>query len=67
MPAMRNGTERKGAASICCPSCRMGLRLDRSECRCVGCGLVYPVVDGIPQLFVPNEWPASEDDVTEAM
>src|SRR5262245_50513325 len=25
----------------------------------------YPVVDGIPCLFAPNEWPTGRSDVTE--
>lgn len=34
----------------------------RLVCRC---GLVYPLTDGIPQLFVPNAWDGDTLDVTD--
>lgn len=39
---------------LVCPSCRERLRADAEadELACVGCGLVYPVVGGIPHLLV---------------
>jgi len=42
---------------VVCPACRADLDLRRPEparveLACRGCGLVYPVVDGIPVLLV---------------
>ena len=44
-------------AILACPACRSGLRVDESdadrpELVCTGCGLAYPVRDGIPILLV---------------
>ncbi|PWN04972.1 hypothetical protein DJ010_02060 [Nocardioides silvaticus] len=43
-------------AIIVCPACHGELALtaggDRSELVCQGCGLAYPVRDGIPVLLV---------------
>lgn len=44
-------------AILACPECRSGLRVDESdperpELVCTGCGLAYPVRDGIPILLV---------------
>ena len=37
-----------------CPACRSTLRLveDEAALECTGCGLVYAVVDGIPNMLV---------------
>lgn len=32
---------------------------------CRGCGQSYPITDGIPQLFVPNNWQDAKPDVTD--
>jgi SAM-dependent methyltransferase/uncharacterized protein YbaR (Trm112 family) len=32
---------------------------------CRGCGQSYPVTEGIPQLFVPNDWGGGKLDVTD--
>jgi uncharacterized protein YbaR (Trm112 family) len=37
---------------IRCPSCRSELEDSDEELVCVGCGLAYPVRDGIPVLLV---------------
>lgn len=39
---------------LVCPACRATLRVDEaaSTLGCTGCGLVYPVRDGIPVLLV---------------
>lgn len=39
---------------IVCPACHGGLVLDEpeAELRCTGCGLAYPITDGIPVLLV---------------
>ena len=39
-------------AIIVCPQCRSGLTPEGEELVCGGCGLVYPVRDGIPVLLV---------------
>ncbi len=42
-------------AIIVCPDCRSSLRLEDGpppELACEGCGLAYPVRDGIPVLLV---------------
>ena len=37
---------------IVCPSCRADLLVVDDELVCQGCGLAYPVRDGIPVLLV---------------
>lgn len=39
---------------LACPACRSPLRIDDAagELACTGCGLRYPVRDGIPILLV---------------
>lgn len=39
---------------LACPACRAVLRVDEpaGELVCTGCGLAYPVRDGIPVLLV---------------
>jgi SAM-dependent methyltransferase len=44
-----------------CPRCAGAL----AGFSCVSCGQRYPVSDGIPQLYAPNEWPADRRDVTD--
>lgn len=44
-------------AILACPSCRASLRLDETraeqpELVCTGCGLAYPVREGIPVLLI---------------
>jgi uncharacterized protein len=36
---------------LACPACAGDLRLDDSHLRCVACGRMYPVIDGIPVLI----------------
>jgi SAM-dependent methyltransferase/uncharacterized protein YbaR (Trm112 family) len=38
-------------ALLACPACQGSLTQDDDLLRC-GCGLVYPIVDGIPRIFV---------------
>jgi uncharacterized protein YbaR (Trm112 family) len=44
---------------LCCPSCRGELaELEGGAgLRCGGCGRVYPIVDGIPNLLVEDAGP----------
>jgi hypothetical protein len=37
-------------AQLACPACYGELRMDADRLICTRCGLVYPVVDGIPVL-----------------
>lgn len=39
---------------LVCPACRARVRVDdaASELVCTGCGLIYPVRDGIPVMLV---------------
>ena len=39
-------------AIIVCPACRADLAVVEDELVCQGCGLAYPVRDGIPVLLV---------------
>ena len=36
---------------LACPACRGQLRPEAAELVCMSCGLVYPIVDGIPVLI----------------
>ncbi|MGW1158534.1 Trm112 family protein [Streptomyces sp. NPDC002513] len=37
---------------LACPACHAPLKEEDSELVCTGCGLAYPVRDGIPVLLV---------------
>lgn len=50
---------------FCCPNCGGDLTFNNKIFSCIKCDHTYPVVDGIPTLFCPNEWGASKEDVTE--
>src|SRR5215510_1819863 len=52
---------------LCCPRCGGRLQPAESTFPCRGCGQSYPVTDGIPQLFVPNEWGGGKLDVTNVV
>jgi uncharacterized protein YbaR (Trm112 family) len=39
---------------LACPVCHRPVRLEGDELVCVGCGLRYPVRDGIP-VMLPEE------------
>jgi len=40
---------------FCCPACRGDLTRDEGVCRCSSCRGEYPVVDGIPDLYVEHD------------
>ena len=48
-----------------CPRC--GGRVDerKEALACNKCTQTYPIANGIPQLFIPNEWGESKLDVTD--
>ncbi len=48
-----------------CPGCGQRLEATAESMQCQGCDQVYPVDDGIPLLFLPNEWDGTKRDVTE--
>src|SRR3954471_16073276 len=50
---------------LCCARCGGRLEPAESTLACRGCGQSYPVTDGIPQLFAPNEWGGGKLDVTD--
>lgn len=43
---------------LACPACRAGLRREEPVLACTGCGLRYPVRDGIPILLIEEALPA---------
>lgn len=49
---------------VCCPQCRGPLKDGVHSLTCVACARDYPVVDGIPQLFVSGEPAEASGDVT---
>jgi SAM-dependent methyltransferase len=48
-----------------CPRCAGRLQEDGRGFQCLGCRQDYPCRDGIPQLFVPNDWGSGKLDVTD--
>ncbi|HYM30299.1 MAG TPA: methyltransferase domain-containing protein [Candidatus Cybelea sp.] len=63
MSTSANSAERPGTAAnpdliatLRCPRCGGSISADGAALKCRGCAQSYPVSDGIPQLFVPNEW-----------
>ncbi|MCB0825847.1 MAG: Trm112 family protein [Armatimonadetes bacterium] len=44
---------------LACPQCddRPALKLDGEELVCPKCNTRYPIINGIPQLVVPNDDP----------
>jgi SAM-dependent methyltransferase len=50
-----------------CPACRGDLKLINGEIKCTECPNHYPVEDGIPLFFVPNEWDGTKTDVSKVV
>lgn len=50
---------------FCCPKCGGELQLNNNIFFCIKCSQSFPVIDGIPMLYWPNEWDGSKEDVTE--
>jgi uncharacterized protein len=42
-------------AKLVCPADHGALTLEGEHLRCTVCGRVYPIVDGIPHMLVPDE------------
>ncbi len=47
-----------------CPKCGGNLSTDSEEVICGACHTSFPIEDGIPLLFWPNQWDGSREDVT---
>ena len=52
---------------LCCPGCKGEMSRHEQSLICAGCKKTYEIIDGIPRYFVPNEWNASKEDVTEGI
>ncbi|MBL9115699.1 MAG: methyltransferase domain-containing protein [Verrucomicrobiaceae bacterium] len=54
---------------MCCPACSGSLEVKvEGIVKCAGtCGHEYPITDGLPQLFMPNDWAPGQADITEKM
>jgi SAM-dependent methyltransferase len=50
---------------FCCPRCGADVTFDSREFTCSQCHQPYPVLDGIPSFFLPNNWDSSKEDVTD--
>src|SRR2546430_14080309 len=48
-----------------CPRCDGRMEEAEQTFVCRGCSQRYPITDGIPQLFVPNDWGDGKLDVTD--
>jgi SAM-dependent methyltransferase len=51
--------------NLCCPKCGGDLAFREEGFSCLRCSQKYPILEGIPSLFWPNEWNPSKEDVTE--
>jgi SAM-dependent methyltransferase len=54
-------------ALLWCPACHADLDLGVDALSCPSCRRRYPRIDGIPDLFVPNDWDPARPDVTRDM
>ncbi len=48
-----------------CPACKGDLKVAGEQIQCFGCGNHYPVEQGIPRIFLPNEPGSIKKDVTQ--
>jgi SAM-dependent methyltransferase len=55
------------AEIVRCARCSGRLGETREALVCRGCGQSYLITDGIPQLFVPNNWEDAKPDVTDTI
>ena len=37
-----------------CPNCRASLTPSSDTLNCARCNIIYPIIDGIPRLFLPS-------------
>ncbi len=52
---------------LSCPVCSCDLSIESNQLKCAGCSRLFVVSGSIPQLFCPNEWQASNKDVTSTV
>ena len=54
---------------LCCPGCGADLafELDADAFKCTGCATRFEFSNDIPQLFLPNDWVDSREDITDSM
>lgn len=50
-----------------CPACRGEIKPVDNDLQCSECHKRYRVRDGIPLLFLPNEWDHAREDVTDTI
>lgn len=42
---------------LACPKCKGGIGLKDRFILCRGCGLAFPVLDGVPDMLLEDAWP----------
>ena len=47
-----------------CPACQSELLLNDRGLECLGTKRTFPIENGIPHLFLPNDWETGKSDVT---
>jgi len=52
---------------FCCPICQGDFNINDESIKCDECNHEYKVKDGIPHLYIPNDWDSSKNDVTLSM
>jgi len=51
---------------LVCPKCHGELELDNDRLICQGCGLRYPIRDGIPVMLIEEAEPRGDDKETSS-
>ena len=52
---------------LCCPNCHGKLTNRHTEYTCDDCSCNFGIKNGIPSLFIPNDWIDSKPDITSRM
>lgn len=55
------------AGRLQCPGCKHKLRVNANSFHCSVCDKTYGYDQGIPLLFLPNDWAPGKEDITSAM
>jgi SAM-dependent methyltransferase len=68
-PERRDGSEEwaQHLHLLRCPACGRDLALEGAELCCAGAGHRFRVEEGIPHLFLPNDWEEGKLDVTDTV
>ncbi len=53
--------------NLCCPACKSSVNKEEDRYLCTTCKKAYPIEDGIPLMFLPNEWEKTAADITHSM